>query len=102
MKAERGCISRFFKNAYEARQAIKPGRAIAYWAARELPAYRAGTVDILLCCGWNCDGGPLPLEAFAAKKLVWSYPSYHLMPSSTTIHLSAIYSFGKNEPSHTI
>ena len=30
----------------------------------------AGTVPVLICCGWNCDAQMLPLECFAARQLV--------------------------------
>ena len=39
-------------------------------AIAAFPDRAPGTVDILICSGWNCDGGLVPLGAFAAKKLV--------------------------------
>jgi hypothetical protein len=42
---------------------------IAAAALRAFPPRDDNTLDVVLCCGWNCDGTSLPLECFAAKTL---------------------------------
>ena len=38
-------------------------------AVHAFPVRPRDTLDVVLCCGWNCDGATLPLECFAAKTL---------------------------------
>ena len=38
-------------------------------AVHAFPVRPRDTLDVVLCCGWNCDGAMLPLECFAAKTL---------------------------------
>lgn len=38
-------------------------------AVHAFPARPSDALDVVLCCGWNCDGAMLPLECFAAKTL---------------------------------
>ena len=38
-------------------------------AVAAYPARASHTLDVVLCCGWNCNGDMLPLECFAAKCL---------------------------------
>ena len=39
-------------------------------AVQGFPSRSEQTVDILLCCGWNCEASLLPVENFAAGQLI--------------------------------
>ena len=38
-------------------------------AVSAMPLRGSETLDVVLCCGWNCSGATLPAECFAARQL---------------------------------
>ena len=39
-------------------------------ARQSFPARPANTIDVVICCGWNCNDKEIPVECLAARKLV--------------------------------